>query len=91
MITYVPDSKGFITAIDFAEEDGSVLISSYGSYPSDFNIKNIAVKFFSRHDESFNFVQPKLKMITLDFKPYIGVYTKDETSTDLLFKNIFLL
>ena len=86
MITYVPDSKGFITAIDFAEEDGSVLISSYGSYPSDFNIKNIAVKFFSRHDESFNFVQPKLKMITLDFKPYIGVYTKDETSTDLLFK-----
>ena len=86
VITYSPDSKGFITAIDLAEQDGSVLISSYGTYPSDFKIDNIKAKFYSEHDESFNFEQPKLKMITRDSKPYIGVYTNSETSTSLLFK-----
>ena len=85
-ITYTSDSSGFITAIDFAESDGSVLISSYDSYPNDFNLDNLKVKFYSPHDELYNFAQPYAKMITMNGKYYIGIYTQDETSTNNLFK-----
>ena len=55
IITYVPDSKGFITAIDFAESKGDILISSYDSYPDEFDVSNLKVIISSTHDENFNF------------------------------------
>ena len=90
IITYVADSKGFITAIDFAESTGNVLISSYESYPSEFSLSNLNVKFYSPHDENYSFAGVKTKFITLDGKPYIGIYTSSETSTnDLIKKSSF--
>ena len=84
-ITYTPDSNGFITAIDFAESDGNILISSYEQYPYDFNLSNLEVKFYSLHDETYKFEQPLTKNISMNGKPYIGIYT-NKTSTDDLFK-----
>ena len=86
VITYVADSKGFITAIDFAESNGDILISSYGSYPDEFDVENLKVIFSSTHDESFNFGEVEGRLITLDGKTYIGIYTKSGDSTDSLIK-----
>ena len=33
-------------------------------------------------DELYNFAQPYAKMITMNGKYYIGIYTQDETSTN---------
>ena len=85
-IHYAPDSKGFITAIDFAESTGDVLISSYDSYPDEFNISNFKVILSSTHDENFNFGEVEGKLITLEGKNYIGIYTKSGESTDSLIK-----
>ena len=85
-IPYAADSKGFITAIDFAESTGDVLISSYDSYPDEFNISNFKVILSSTHDESFNFGEVEGKLITLEGKNYIGIYTKSGESTDSLIK-----
>jgi len=90
IITYVADSNGFITAIDFAESIGNVLISSYESYPSGFSLSNLKVEFYSPHDENYPFSGVKAKFITLDGKPYIGIYTSSETTTnDLIKKSSF--
>ena len=86
IITYVADSNGFITAIDFAEATGGILISSYGSYPDEFDVSNLKVIFSSTHDESFDFGEVEGVPITLDGKSYIGIYTKSEESTDTLIK-----
>ena len=84
IIPYVADSKGFITAIDFAEATGDVLISLYDNYPDEFDISNLNVIFSSTHDENFNFGEVEGKLITLDGKNYIGIYTKSGDSTDSL-------
>ena len=38
VITYANGENNRITALDLAESDGETLISSYGSYPSDFDV-----------------------------------------------------
>ena len=85
IITYVADSKGFITAIDFAESKGNILISSYGSYPSGFNLGNLQVKLSSTHDETYTKGINK-KIITLSGKPYVGLYTTDGKTTNNIIK-----
>ena len=85
ILTYVADSKGFITAIDFAESKGNILISSYGSYPSGFNLGNLQVKLSSTHDETYIKGINK-KIITLSGKPYVGLYTTDGATTNNIIK-----
>ena len=85
-ITYTPSSEGFITAIDFAESDGNVLISSYDEYPDDFHLANLVVKFYNPHDDSYVFAQPLVKEYPMNGKPYIGIFTKDTNLTDEVFK-----
>jgi hypothetical protein len=53
LITYVPDTNGFITALDFAETKADILISSYVTYPSTFNIQNVQANLTSTHDETY--------------------------------------
>ena len=86
VITYKPNSNGFITAIDFAESDENILLSSYDRYPDDFNLSNLSIKYYNSHDVLYAFTQPSLEIINQDGKPYIGIYTKNKTSTDNLFK-----
>ena len=85
IITYVADSKGFITAVDFAESIGNILISSYGSYPSGFSLQNLEVKLSSTHDETY-IKEIDTRFITLNGKPYIGLYTTDGESTNNIIK-----
>ena len=85
VITYVPDSKGFITAIDFAESIGNILISSYRNYPSGFNINNLKIKLYSTHDGSFvKDCEPRF--ITLSGSRYVGIYTKSGVNTNNIIK-----
>ena len=86
VITYVADSNGFITAIDFAESTGDILISSYDNYPDEFDVSNLKVILSNTHDESFDFGEVEGWPITLDGKSYIGIYTKSGYGTDTLIK-----
>ena len=80
-IQYKADSSGLITALDFAEADGSILISQYGKYPSDFKITDVTAELSNAHDTKFGFVQPTVKIVSLGGKDYIGIYQLDTKKT----------
>ena len=83
-ITYVSDQKGLITVLDLAESDGETLISSYGKYPVNFDINNVEASLYSSHDSSYSLRNLKAKILVIDGVEYIGLYSKDETSTDII-------
>ena len=86
IITYSPDSQGLITAIDFADVGGNILISSYSNYPDEFNLDNLKVYFNSPHDLEKSFEQPIKDYYTLNGKTYIGLFTASRTHTDNLIR-----
>ena len=86
VITYVYDQNGQITALDFADSDGVTLISSYSSYPSDFDVTKVKAVLYSIHDYNWKFGELEARIIYTDGKPYIGIFTKDKSATDKLVK-----
>ena len=85
LITYVPDTYGFITALDFAETKADILISSYVTYPSTFNIQNVQAKLTSTHDETY-IKDIIIKYVSMGGRTYIGLYTTDGLTTNNIFK-----
>ncbi len=85
-ITYLYDQNGQITALDFAESNGQTLISSYSSYPSNFDVTKVKAVLFSTHDPNWKFGELEARIIYTDGKPYIGIFTKDKLPTDKLVK-----
>ena len=80
-IQYKADSSGLITALDFAEADGSILISQYVNYPNDFKITDVTAELSNGHDTKFGFVQPTVKIVSMGGKSYIGIYQYDTSKT----------
>ena len=75
-ISYAYGENDRLTALDLAESDGETLISSYGNYPSDFDISKITAELYTYHDWNYKFtLQPK--KITIDGKEYIGLFPQD--------------
>ena len=89
IITYVYNSQGFITALDFADVGGNILVSSYERYPEDFSPDNLNVTFYSPHDEKYNFKNPIFRQVYLGEKPYIGLYAADGGTDTLIKKSSF--
>ena len=80
-IQYKADSSGLITALDFAEADGSILISQYVNYPNDFKITDVTAELSNGHDTKFGFVQPTVKIVSMGGRSYIGIYQYDTKKT----------
>ena len=85
-INYLYDQTGLLTVIDFAEADGKTLISSYGRYPNDFKVSDCRAVLYNSHDLNYKFGDLEARMITIDNKQYVGIYTKDKSATDKLVK-----
>ena len=80
-IKFVSDSSGLVTALDFAEADGSILISQYVNFPEDFKLDDLTAILTSPHDNTFDFVQPTVKELSMGGRSYVGIYLYDEKKT----------
>ena len=84
-LTYLSDAKGLITVLDLAESNGGALMSSYGTYPSDFKVNKVKALLNSPHDWNYQY-NLVTEIITIDGVEYIGVYTPDGKTTDTIVK-----
>ena len=80
-IQYKTDSSSLVTALDFAEADGNILISEYVNYPDDFKITDLTCELYSPHDTNFKFVQPSIRTVSMGGRSYIGIYVYDVSNT----------
>ena len=83
-LTYTPGTDKLLAAVDFAESVSGTLMSSYGSYPSNFKESYVEAELINNHDTSFKFGNLITQFVTLSKKKYIGIYT--EKSTDQVVK-----
>ena len=79
---YKADSKGFLTALDLTDDSNLILMSTFKTFPENFDVSAISAVLTSSHDDTFVFKTLKTKIIEIDGVQYVGVYTKDEDSTD---------
>ena len=84
-VTYVDNPIGFITALDFAEKVGNVLVSLLGSYHSDFKYEDLRIELRSPHDENY-YQELYPRSYSLGGRPYVGIYTSAGLSTDKVVK-----
>ena len=83
-LTYISDAERLITVLDLAESGGA-LMSSYGTYPADFNVNKVKALLTSPHDWNYQF-NLVTKIILIDGVEYIGVYAPEGHTTDDIVK-----
>ena len=84
-IEYRNDKNGMITALDLMDSNDN-LISTYRSYPDDFNASTIKIEFYSEHDSSYNLGEYYAKIFTYEGIQYIGIFNKEGIESDKYIK-----
>ena len=84
-LTYLSDAERLITVLDLAESNGEVLMSSYGTYPADFNVNKVKALLITSHDWNYQY-NLVTKIILIDGVEYIGVYAPEGHTTDDIVK-----
>ena len=85
VIEYRNDNSGKITSLDLADSSG-ILMSTYKTYPSDFDVTKIKVDFYSNHDQNYDVGKYVAKIYKEGGKEYIGIFNVEGKESDKYMK-----